>query len=258
MNSFKIYSRFVKPYWKLVIITLIIGIIKFGIPLTLPLIMKYAVDSILLAKLALSQKILRLTYIIIGSAILFTIIRFPIEYYRQYFAQEITSRILYDIRAKLYGHLQKLSLRFYQNHKTGEIISRVMNDVEQTKSIVETGMMNIWLDMFTLVIALGFMFTMNVKLTFVSIAILPFYAISVKYLYKRLKLLTKQRSQSLADVQSYLHERVSGIPVVKSFTLEEYDQKQFDGRNRGFLTKALAVTQWNALTNAIIKTINPN
>ncbi|MED4226917.1 ABC transporter ATP-binding protein [Neobacillus cucumis] len=255
MNSVKSYSKFVKPYWKLVVITLIIGVIKFGIPLTLPLIMKYTVDSILLTKLSLGEKILKLTYIISIASVLFIIVRFPVEYYRQYFAQEITSRILYDIRDKLYNHLQKLSLRFYQNHKTGEIISRVMNDVEQTKNIVETGMMNIWLDIFTLTIALGFMFTLNVKLTFVAIANLPFYAISVKKLYKRLKLLTKQRSQSLADVQSYLHERVAGIPVVKSFTLEEYDQNQFDIRNSNFLTKALKVTQWNALTNSIINTL---
>jgi subfamily B ATP-binding cassette protein MsbA len=217
--------------------------------------MKYSVDSILLAKIPLSEKIMHLTYVISIASVLFIIIRFPIEYYRQYFAQEITSRILYDIRDQLYGHLQKLSLRFYQNNKTGEIISRVMNDVEQTKNLVETGMMNIWLDMFTLTIALGFMFTMNVKLTFMAIAILPLYAISVKTLYKRLKLLTKQRSQSLADVQSYLHERLAGIPVVKSFTLEKYDQNQFDKRNKNFLTKAMAVAQWNALTNAIINTL---
>lgn len=255
MKSLKLYAKFVKPYWKLVVITLIIGMLKFGIPLTLPLIMKYAVDSIILAKMATGQKLLHLAYVIAGSFVLFTVIRYPIEYYRQYFAQEITSRILYDIRKGLYDHLQKLSLRFYQNTKTGEIISRVINDVEQTKNLVETGMMNIWLDMFTLVIALGFMFALNVKLTFMAIAVLPFYAIAVKKLYKRLKLLTKQRSQSLADVQSYLHERVAGIPVVKSFTLEEYDKDQFDLRNKGFLNKALAVTNWNALTNAIINTL---
>jgi ABC-type multidrug transport system fused ATPase/permease subunit len=255
MNSFRIYFRFVKPYWKLVLTTLAIGVIKFGIPLTLPLILKYVVDSIILTKLSLGQKVLHLTYVISASSLLFIVVRYPAEYYRQFFAQKITSEILYDIRAQLYEHLQKLSLRFYQNSKTGEIISRVMNDVEQTKNIVETGMMNIWLDIFTLTIAMGFMFTLNIKLTFVTIAILPFYAIAVKILYKKLKLLTKQRSQSLADVQSYLHERVAGMPVVKSFTLEEYDQNQFDIRNRNFLNKALAVTKWNALTNSIINTL---
>lgn len=255
MKSFRIYFRFVKPYWKLVLATLLIGVIKFGIPLTLPLILKYVVDSIILKNLPLGQKILHLTYVISASSILFVVVRYPVEYYRQYFAQQITSKILYDIRAQLYEHLQKLSLRFYQNSKTGEIISRVMNDVEQTKSIVETGMMNIWLDIFTLTIALGFMFTLNIKLTFVAIAVLPLYAIAVKILYKRLKLLTKKRSQSLADVQSYLHERVAGMPVVKSFTLEKHDQHQFDIRNRNFLNKALAVSKWNALTNSIINTL---
>jgi ATP-binding cassette, subfamily B, putative efflux pump len=255
MKSFRIYFRFVKPYWKLVLGTLLIGVIKFGIPLTLPLILKYVVDSIILTKLPLGQKILHLTYVISASSLLFIVVRYPVEYYRQYYAQQITSKILYDIRSQLYEHLQKLSLRFYQNSKTGEIISRVINDVEQTKNIVETGMMNIWLDIFTLTIALGFMFTLNIKLTFVTIAILPFYAIAVKILYKRLKSLTKQRSQSLADVQSYLHERVAGMPVVKSFTLEEYDQNQFDLRNRNFLNKALSVSKWNALTNSIINTL---
>lgn len=255
MKSFRIYFRFVKPYWKLVLATLVIGVIKFGIPLTLPLILKYVVDSIILTKLPLGQKILHLTYVISASSLLFIVVRYPVEYYRQYFAQQITSKILYDIRSQLYEHLQKLSLRFYQNSKTGEIISRVINDVEQTKNIVETGMMNIWLDIFTLTIALGFMFTLNIKLTFVTIAILPLYAIAVKILYKRLKLLTKHRSQSLADVQSYLHERVAGMPVVKSFTLEDYDQNQFDIRNRNFLDKSLAVSKWNALTNSIINTL---
>ncbi|CAM3820541.1 MULTISPECIES: ABC transporter ATP-binding protein [Mesobacillus] len=255
MYSFKIYSQFVKPYWKLVVITMLIGVVKFGIPLTLPLVMKYSVDSILLAEISNSQKLLKLGYVVAAAFVLFIIIRFPVEYFRQYYAQEITSRILYDIRDRLYDHLQKLSLRFYQNNKTGEVISRVMNDVEQTKNIVETGMMNIWLDIFTLTIALGFMFTLNTKLTLVAIAILPLYAISVRILYKRLKRLTKERSQSLADVQSYLHERVSGMPVVKSFTLEEYDQGQFDRRNRKFLAKALAATRWNALTNSVVNTL---
>ncbi len=255
MKSFRIYFRFVKPYWKLVLATLVIGVIKFGIPLTLPLILKYVVDSIILTDLPMGQKVLHLIYVISGSSILFIIVRYPVEYYRQYFAQQITSKILYDIRGQLYDHLQKLSLRFYQNSKTGEIISRVMNDVEQTKNIVETGMMNIWLDIFTLTIALGFMFNLNIELTLVAIAILPFYAIAVKILYKRLKQLTKKRSQSLADVQSYLHERVAGMPVVKSFTLEKYDQNQFDVRNRNFLNKALAVSKWNALTNSIINTL---
>ncbi|MET3847940.1 ABC transporter ATP-binding protein [Paenibacillus sp. OAE614] len=256
MEYWKAYYRFVKPYTKWIICTLIIGMIKFGIPLTLPMILKYVVDDLLLnPKMTVSEQVTRLFLILGGALVLFIIVRGPVEYLRQYFAQLITSRILFDMRNRLYAHLQRLSLRYYQNTKVGEAISRFINDVEQTKNIVEVGMMNIWLDMFTLLIVLGVMLYLNPVLTLVSIAILPLYGIAVNVLYKRLKKLTKDRSQALAGIQAYLHERIQGISVIRSFTLERFDHKQFTGINQNFLNKALAQTRWNALTFSIINTL---
>ncbi|MFD0717421.1 ABC transporter ATP-binding protein [Paenibacillus sp. GCM10027626] len=255
MKAFRVYLKIVKPYRWHIVLTLLIGAVKFAIPLTLPLFLKYVVDDVLLASLSTEQKIDKLIYALIFAFILFVIIRYPIEYYRQYFAQKTTNRILYDLRSKLYAHLQRLSLRFYQNRKSGEIISRMINDAEQTKSLVETGLMNIWLDMFTLSIALFIMFQMNAVLTLVAIAILPFYALAVKKLYKRLRLYSRSRSQSLAEMQGYLNEHINGIPVVKSFTLEAYEERQFQKRNGTFLERALALTRWNALTQSIINTL---
>jgi len=255
-KDMRVYLRFVKPYRGLVAITLLIGAVKFAIPLTLPLFLKYVVDGVLLNEaLPAEAKVSRLLTAIGYAFVLFVLVRYPVEYYRQYFAQLTTSRILFDLRNRLYGHLQKLSLRFYQNRKSGEIISRVMNDVESTKSIVETGMMNVWLDMFTLTIALGIMLGMNAPLTVAAVLILPFYGVAVKKLYKRLRGYARSRSQALAEMQGYLSEHVNGIPVVKSFTLEAYEEKQFGGRNGRFLERALALTRWNALTNAIINTL---
>lgn len=255
MTSFKLYFKFVKPYWKLVVITILIGMVKFGIPLTLPLIMKYIIDDLLLSTISIAEKTQKLIEVMIVAFVLFVIIRAPIEYLRQYFAQLTTSRILYDLRNQLYAHIQKLSLRYYQNHRTGEIISRMINDAEQTKSIVETGLMNVWLDLFTLTIAIAFMIHMDFGLTMVAIAVFPFYAFSVKTLYKKLRNLTKSRSQALAEMQGYLHEKVSGIPVIKSFTLEDYESENFGLKNNKFLNRALALTKWNAITNSIINTI---
>ncbi|TJY43997.1 ABC transporter ATP-binding protein [Cohnella pontilimi] len=255
MTSFRLYLQFVKPYWKIVLLTVVFGMLKFGIPLTLPLIMKYIVDDLLLSTLPLADKTNRLMLVMTGAFALFVVVRAPVEYFRQYFAQMTTSRILYDMRNKLYDHIQKLSLTYYHNHRSGEIISRMMNDAEQTKNIVETGLMNVWLDLFTLTIALGFMFHMNADLTWVAIAVFPFYAVSVKKLYKRLRALTKSRSQALAELQGHLFERVNGIPVIKSFTLEQVEKNRFDEKNRVFLRRALSLTKWNALTNGIINTL---
>ena len=118
------------------------------------------------------KKIDDLVIIIVIMLIIFVILRPPVEYYRQYFAQWTSSKILYDIREQLFTHIQKLSFKYYSNTKTGEVISRIINDVEQTKTFVVTGLMNVWLDLTTVFIAIGIMFTMDVKLTIVSITII--------------------------------------------------------------------------------------
>ena len=115
--------------------------------------------------------------------------------------------------------------------------------------------MNIWLDIATILIAITIMFTMNFKLTVVSLILFPFYAFSVRYFFGNLRRLTRAASQALAEVQGYLHERVQGMPVIKSFAIEEYEQKQFDKQNNNFLIKATDHTRWNAKSFAVVNTI---
>ncbi|WP_017754313.1 ABC transporter ATP-binding protein [Calidifontibacillus oryziterrae] len=256
MDSIKRYLKFVGPYKSKIILTIIIGLLKFGIPLLMPLFLKYVLDDIIPNEtLTVDEKVHQL-FLIMGIAFLiFLVLRPPIEYYRQYYAQWTASKILYDIRDQLFSHIQKLSLRYYSNTKTGEVISRVINDVEQTKSFVVTGLMNIWLDTLTIFIALAILFTLDVKLTLIAMMLFPLYGFSVKYFYGRLRQLTRVRSQALAEVQGHLHERVQGVPVIRSFALEEHEQTLFNKQNKNFLNKALAHTSWNAKTFAVVNTI---
>ncbi|TWT24118.1 ABC transporter ATP-binding protein [Planomicrobium sp. CPCC 101110] len=256
MSSMKRYMKFVKPYNWQIFFTILIGILKFAIPLFIPLLIKIVIDDIIGAEALSSDEKLEQLYLWLGgTAILFFIFRPPIEYYRQYFAQLVSNKILYDIRQELYSHLQRLSLRFYANTRAGEVISRVINDVEQTKNFVMIGLMNLWLDLATILIAIGIMLTMDVPLTLVTLIAFPFYAFSVKYFFGRLRDLTKERSQALANVQSYLHERVQGISIIKSFVLEKHEQKIFDSTNDQFLEKAVDHTKWNAKAFAVVNTI---
>ncbi|MDQ0200698.1 ABC transporter ATP-binding protein [Neobacillus ginsengisoli] len=256
MNSIFRYLKFVKPYRWQIIGTIIIGIIKFAIPLIIPMLIKYVVDDILgNHTLSDHDKIQKLVLIMGVMVVVFIVLRPPIEYFRQYFAQWTSSKILYDIRDTLYSHIQKLSFKYYANTRAGEIISRVINDVEQTKTFVISGLMNFWLDVATIIIAIVIMFSMNVSLTIVSILLFPLYAISVRYFFGNLRKFTRMRSQALAEVQSYLHERVQGMSVIKSFAIEEYEQTQFDKQNKNFLEKALQHTSWNAKSFSAVNTI---
>lgn len=256
MGSMKRYMQFVWPYKWDIVITFLIGVVKFLIPMATPFIMKIVIDDIIGAdELTKAQQMEGLAWCIGIVAILFFVIRPPVEFFRQYFAQRVSNRILYDIRTKLYAHLQKLGLKFYSNNRVGDVISRTINDVEQTKEFVMTGLMNIWIDLVTVVIAIGIMMMLDVKLTLITLIALPFYMISVKYFFTKLRALTRERSKALAGVQSYLHERVQGMNIIKSFTLEKHEQGIFAETNGNFLNKALAQTRWNAYTFAVVNTI---
>lgn len=256
MKPIKQYLSFVKPYWWRIIATVIIGILKFAIPLLIPLITKFVIDDIIQAEgLSNAEKSTKLFWIMGVSFVIFLIVRYPVEYYRQYLAQWVSSNILYDIRDRLFDHIQKLSLRYYANTKTGEIISRVIHDVEQSKVFVVTGLMNVWLDAVTILIAVGIMLTMDIPLTIVAIILFPLYGFAVKYFFGHLRRLTRERSQKLAEVQGHLHERVQGIRVTRSFALEDYEHEQFDHRNSSFLNKAIEHVGWNAKTFAVTNTI---
>lgn len=252
----KRYLQFVKPYKYRIFATIIVGIIKFGIPMLIPLLIKYAIDGVINNHaLTTDEKVHHLTIAIGIALFIFVIVRPPIEFIRQYLAQWTSNKILYDIRKKLYNHLQALSARFYANNQVGQVISRVVNDVEQTKDFILTGLMNIWLDCITIIIALSIMFFLDVKLTLAALFIFPFYILTVYVFFGRLRKLTRERSQALAEVQGFLHERVQGISVVKSFAIEDNEAKNFDKKNTNFLTRALKHTRWNAYSFAAINTV---
>lgn len=252
----KRYLQFVKPYKYRIFATIIVGIIKFGIPMLIPLLIKDAIDGVINNHaLTTDEKVHHLTIAIGIALFIFVIVRPPIEFIRQYLAQWTSNKILYDIRKKLYNHLQALSARFYANNQVGQVISRVINDVEQTKDFILTGLMNIWLDCITIIIALSIMFFLDVKLTLAALFIFPFYILTVYVFFGRLRKLTRERSQALAEVQGFLHERVQGISVVKSFAIEDNEAKNFDKKNTNFLTRALKHTRWNAYSFAAINTV---
>ncbi|MEK5175550.1 ABC transporter ATP-binding protein [Heyndrickxia sp. FSL W8-0496] len=256
MSSTKRYMKFVKPYTGQIIGTLIIGLIKFAIPLLIPVIIQYVIDDIVTNQhLSVDEKTSKLLITMSIMLGVFVVLRPPIEFYRQYFAQWTSSKILYDIRDRLFTHLQKLSFKFYSNTRAGEVISRVINDVEQTKDFVITGLMNVWLDAATIIIAVSIMFTMDVPLTLVSLIVFPMYAISVKYFFGNLRKFTRVRSQALAEVQGYLHERVQGMPVIKSFAIEDTEQERFRVHNSNFLDKALQHTRWTAKAFSVVNTL---
>ncbi len=257
LESIKAYLVFVKKYRKYLGLNLVLGFIKNAIPLLMPLLIMLIVDKVLNNEsLLVEEKEWYLLLVILGSLVIFTLLRPPIEYICQYLGGWIGNKILYDLRNYLFNLLQKFSIRFFHQNKSGEIVSKVIYDVEQTNKFISTGLQKIWLDSMGILFAMGTMLFLNLKMAMVTIVILPLYVYCVKFFYQRHRKLGKERSKQLAVVNSHLQERVQGVQVIKSFTREEIETKEFTEENGRFLNKSLEQTSWNAKTQAVVNTIS--
>lgn len=230
-NIFR-YIEYIKPYKKIIFLIMFLGLMDIIIPFLYPLAIKHVLDNVLISDMASEEKIREILYILGGMIFLFIFIRTPAEYFKGNLQMWVTQKVLYDLRNDLFKHLQRLSLKFHQNNKSGELVSKVSNDVENTKFFTNNVLLIVWLDLLLMVGVISVMFYMNVSLTILSIVFLSSYAIFGKILFTKTKKYSKEYSKSLANLQGFLQERLSGINVMKAYALEEEDYKKFVDKNK--------------------------
>ncbi len=141
-------------------------------------------------------------------------------------------RVLFTLRTQMFNHLQKLSLRFYDNNEVGKVMSRVTSDVTTLQELLATGFITILADFGGLVVVVGLMLYLDVQLTLVTLAIVPFLVagMGVWQMYARKAFLRVR--QAIAVVNASLQENVSGVRVIQSLSREGESSKRFDNVNK--------------------------
>ncbi|HEU5315412.1 MAG TPA: ABC transporter ATP-binding protein [Chloroflexota bacterium] len=147
-----------------------------------------------------------------------------------YLDQWVGQRVIYDLRAKLYDHLQSQSMSFYDANQTGQLMSRVTNDVQQVQFFLSGGISRLLNTVFTVTMFLGIMLMLDWQLTLVSLLVLPL----VMYFQKRFAAampLYRIAMQKSADMNVVIQEDVTGIKLVKAFNREDYESERFNKVN---------------------------
>ncbi|MCA9847145.1 MAG: ABC transporter ATP-binding protein [Dehalococcoidia bacterium] len=152
---------------------------------------------------------------------------------RSYITQVIGQDVMYGVRERLHDHLQKQSLRFHTENQTGEILSRVTTDVNQVEQAVTITLADFFVNIVTLVIALGMMFVLDWRLALVAMLVLPFWILPTKKVGEYQRRLRKEWQEETAAMSSHLEETlsVSGAMLVKSFGRQEYEAERFANAN---------------------------
>lgn len=225
MKLINIFQYF-KPHKKLFILDFTSAFFMAMIDLAFPVFTQRIID------VELPNKNYQTFIIFITILILLQGIRVILAYIVTYYGHKMGINIRYDMRNKLFRHLQKLSLSYYDNAKTGTIMSRVMGDLEILSELAHHGPEDLFIIIVTFIGSFLLMINLNVTLTLVVFAILPFYIYFVIKENKKMKRAFKDYRVVSAEVNSHLEDSIAGIRVVKAFGNEKTSSKNFDKYNK--------------------------
>src|SRR5437660_3150504 len=144
-------------------------------------------------------------------------------YGEKYLTTSVAQWISYDLRMKLYAHIQKLSLAFHDNKRTGDLISRVTDDIEAIQSFIMNGLLGVLINAMTLSGMIGVMFWLNWKFTLIALSVVPILFVMVYSYTWGIKRAARDVRKMEGEITSVVQEVLSSIRVVKAFAREDYD-----------------------------------
>jgi ATP-binding cassette, subfamily B, multidrug efflux pump len=162
----------------------------------------------------------------------------------------------YDLRNDLFAHLEKLPLSFYHSQRTGDLMSRVINDISAVRMMLGPGILNFVNAPLYLVYAVVLMLSMDVRMTLAALVPFPLLILAVAKFRGRILKSSLEVQQQMSNLSSHVQENLSGIHVVKAYTREEFQTRQFIALNEDFQTKSLELARMRGIISPIMQGFN--
>ena len=221
MRSFGRLLGYMRPYWKRLLISAICLTAASLLSLVLPWVLRDLIDSVFVI-----QDYSVLDRVVAGLVVVF-FAQMVFGYANGYLLAWVGERVVADLRARLYRHLLRLSLRFFSERRVGEIISRATNDVSVVQTAVAGNFVGLIQQIVTLVGGLVMLLVINWRLTILTLLVAPIVAAAVFFFSRKLRNISVEVQDRLADVTTVLEETISGVRIVKSFTRERHEVERF-------------------------------
>ncbi|TCP29954.1 ATP-binding cassette subfamily B protein [Scopulibacillus darangshiensis] len=240
------FFSYYKPHRRLFIIDFSSAVIVAILELAFPVAVQRFIDRLLPS--GDWPMILTVSILLLGVYVLSTFLQYIVSF----LGHKLGINIETDMRRELFYHVQKQSFRFFDNTKTGHIMSRITNDLFDIGELAHHGPEDFFIAIMTFFGAFGIMMTINVKLAIVSILVVPFLVWVITFCNIRMNQAWKRMYSKIADVNSRVEDSVSGVRVVQSFTNESFEKKRFDHDNGKFRKAKLTAYKVMAYTSSSI------
>lgn len=234
MNKSLLGKHIIKPHWKSLSVALVAVIIAGIAQLLEPWPIKIVIDYVIGVK-PLPQWMQDYVFAFFGSekldilnfalvaALLVAILGGVMSFVEKSLTINAGQWVMLDLRQKVYDHLQKLSLSYFDRSKTGDLLSRVTSDIDAIQSFVSTAFLGMVINVFMMLGMVGVMFYVNWQFTLIALSITPLLFYQVYRLTRSIKKATRDVRKKEGDIVSLIQEVLSSIRIVKAFTKENYE-----------------------------------
>ena len=247
----KVLKR-IEKYRLLVILSLIMAVAIVFLSLYLPILTGEAVDGIIakgLVNFTGLLKILKTMVVVIVATAIF-------QWLMNIINNHITYHVVQDIRKEAFEKLEKLPLKYIDSHSYGDIVSRMITDVDQFAEGLLMGFTQLFTGVLTIIVTLFFMFDINVKIALVVVVLTPLSLFVAGFIAKRTYTMFKKQSETRGGQTSLIEEMVGNLKVVKAFGHEDENQEKFDEINGRLQKYSLDAIFYSSLVNPCTRFIN--
>ena len=256
-SNFIRFLGYVRPYTKYLIAATIGGIVKFVVPLLVPQVTRHLLDNVFLnAALPAEKKLHDLLLYAGGMMGIFVFIYAPFVYIRHLYADKASHRAVFDLRCDLYYRILRMSASFFNRTKSGEIITRLISDIQLAQNIIGTALTNVWMDAIAVVVVLYFLFRIDVTMTLVALSSFPVYIFVFRRFSGRIRRMSRQAQDQLSELSSNAQERISGSMVIHAFAQEGNEGTRFQAESEELFStnmrRILIQSLHQALAGALI------
>ena len=242
----KQFFSYYKPHRRLFLIDFFSAIVVAVLELAFPVAVQWFIDALL--PTGEWDVIVKVSVLLLLVYVLSTFLQFIVNY----LGHQLGINIETDMRQELFNHVQKQSFRFFDNTKTGHIMSRITNDLFDIGEFAHHGPEDFFIAIMTFVGAFIIMFTVNPTLAILVAVIVPLLIILIVYSNRKMNRAWKEMYGKIADVNGRVEDSVSGIRVVKSFTNEKFEMCRFQTQNALFRKAKLTAYKVMAGTHSSI------
>ncbi|MGX7148245.1 ABC transporter ATP-binding protein [Enterococcus ureasiticus] len=224
----KRFFSYYRPYKHLFILDFGCAVLAGLLELSFPVVVNQVIDKIM------PKGNFRLIALACIGLLLFYILNTFLQYIVVFFGHKLGVNIETDMRRELYGHLQTQPFEYYDNQKTGKLMSRLTTDLFEISEVAHHGPEDVFITVMTLVGAFYLMLRIHVQLALATFIVLPFITIALVFFNKKMTKVNTKIYDNLGEFNAGVEASVSGIRVTQSFANEPFERQRFEGLNQAY------------------------